>query len=169
MHVTKHQNMNWNVKKWNEKCDDMRKILSASRSWKEFNEFSGPNWGGQGGRRPPQDSQNFFLLVSLIQCSIYVHAYQDLVHFSTWIILIARGCWYGVFGMMAQKKFSLLHKNISPQEICELALLNEFMLAYSDTLWKTTNYNVFNRRNVWTILKVRYVLDWTMPAILLYS
>ena len=29
-----------------------------------------------------------FLLVSLIQCSIYVHAYQVLVHFSTRIALI---------------------------------------------------------------------------------
>ena len=38
--------------------------------------------GGLRGRRP-QDSQTIFLLDSLIQCSIYVHAYQALVHFST--------------------------------------------------------------------------------------
>ena len=31
--------MKWNVKMWNGKCDDMRKILSASWSWQEFNEF----------------------------------------------------------------------------------------------------------------------------------
>ena len=39
--------------------------------------------GGGVAPPPPQDSPNFFLLVSLIQCSIYVHAYQALVHFST--------------------------------------------------------------------------------------
>ena len=27
------------MKMWNGKCDDMRKILSASWSWQEFNEF----------------------------------------------------------------------------------------------------------------------------------
>ena len=44
----------------------------------------GGGGGGWGGRcPPPQDSPNFFLLVSLIQCSIYVHAYQALVYFST--------------------------------------------------------------------------------------
>ena len=31
--------MKWSVKMWNGKCDDMRKILSASWSWKEFIEF----------------------------------------------------------------------------------------------------------------------------------
>ena len=36
MHVT---NKRWNVKMWNGKCDDMRKILSASWSWQEFIEF----------------------------------------------------------------------------------------------------------------------------------
>ena len=38
MHVT-NKKMKWNVKMWNGKCDDMRKILSASWSWQEFNEF----------------------------------------------------------------------------------------------------------------------------------
>ena len=40
----------------------------------------------------------------MIQCSIYVHAYQALVHFSTWIDFY-RGCRYGAFGMTAPKKF----------------------------------------------------------------
>ena len=31
--------MKWSVKMWNEKCNDMRKILSASWSWQEFIEF----------------------------------------------------------------------------------------------------------------------------------
>ena len=31
--------MKWNVKMWNGECDDMRKILNASWSWQEFNEF----------------------------------------------------------------------------------------------------------------------------------
>ena len=31
--------MKWSVKMWNGKSDDMRKILSASWSWQEFNEF----------------------------------------------------------------------------------------------------------------------------------
>ena len=39
--------------------------------------------GGGGGRRPPKIPPIFFLLVSLIQCSIYVHAYQAFVDFST--------------------------------------------------------------------------------------
>ena len=52
----------------------------------------------------PKIFPKFLLLVSLIQCSIYVHAYQALVHVSTFIAF-NRGCWYGVFiGMTAQKK-----------------------------------------------------------------
>ena len=35
-HVCDKQKMNWSVKKWNGKCDDMRKILSASWSWQGF-------------------------------------------------------------------------------------------------------------------------------------
>ena len=44
---------------------------------------SGANWGA-GGPSPPKIPPKFYLLVSLIQCSIYVHAYQALVHFSTY-------------------------------------------------------------------------------------
>ena len=35
-----------------------------------------------------------------------------------------KGCWYGVFGMTAQKKFLSSKTNFAPQEICELALLH---------------------------------------------
>ena len=41
--------------------------------------ISGANWGA-GGRRPPKIPKFFFSLDSLIQCSIYVHAYQALVN-----------------------------------------------------------------------------------------
>ena len=48
---------------------------------------SGANWGGWGRRPPPPPPPkippNIFLLVLLIQCSIYVHAYQAFVDFST--------------------------------------------------------------------------------------
>ena len=67
---------------------------------------------GAGGRRP-QDSQLFFWLDSLIQCSIYVHTYQALVNFSTWIDF-NRGCWYGAFGITAQKNFPYAIKNFAP-------------------------------------------------------
>ena len=69
--------------------------------------------GGWGAVAPSPKIPNFFLLVSLIQCSIYVHAYQALVHFSTWTDF-HRGCWYRAFGMTAQKKFPLRPKFFCP-------------------------------------------------------
>ena len=48
---------------------------------KNLSKAVAPIEGGGRGLSPPRLS--IFLLVSLIQCLIYVHAYQDLVHFST--------------------------------------------------------------------------------------
>ena len=71
----------------------------------------------QGGRRPPQDFQNDIFFKNFywfywfnVQ---YVHAYQDLVPFSTWIDFNI-GVMIRVFGMTAQKFFFLCHKKFCP-------------------------------------------------------
>ena len=92
----------------------------SNMSRKTWYNISGCQLGGWGAA-PQRFSKNFFKLVSLIQCSIYVHVYQALVHFSTWIDFY-RGCWYGAFGMTAEKKCPQRHTKFwPPQEICELA------------------------------------------------
>ena len=61
---------------------------------------------GLGAVAPPsQESQQKILLVKFIDSmlNICTQAHQALVHFSTWIALIWPGCWYGAFGMTAQK------------------------------------------------------------------
>ena len=84
-------------------------LFNQSISWRSTNVvYLGCNFWhvlqwrqlGGWGAVPPQDSPQFFSLVSSIQCSIHVHAYQTLVHFSTWIDF-NKGCWYGAFGMTA--------------------------------------------------------------------
>ena len=104
----------------------------------------GGGGGGAGGPSPPRSRKFFFLLVSSIQCSIYVHAYQALVHFSTWIDFY-RGCWYGAFGMMVQKKFPYaITKNFAPKKFvnwrhCFCGLwLNIFfiLLMWPVNIWK---------------------------------
>ena len=92
-----------------EKCEE--KEYSLSSTWNISSVV--PIGGELGGRRPPQDSQKFFLLVSLIQCSVYVHAYQASVHISTWITLIG-GADTGLLAWRCKKKFPLLIKIFAP-------------------------------------------------------
>ena len=62
---------------------------------------------------------------------VYVYVYHALVHFSTSIDFY-RGCWYGAFGMMAQKKIPYAIKYFAPlpQEICGLAPLPDTSVIY---------------------------------------
>ena len=66
-------------------------------------------WRELGGRRPPPKIPNFFSLVSLIQCSIYVLAYQALVHFSTWT-----GADTGFLAWRRKKNFPYAQKKFAP-------------------------------------------------------
>ena len=62
---------------------------------------------------PPKIPPIFFIGF-IIQCSIYVHAYQALVHFSTWIDFY-RGCWYWSYWHEgAKKKFPYAITNFPP-------------------------------------------------------
>ena len=92
--------------------------------WRQLGGWVGG--GGGGGLSPPRFLQIFFSVVSLIQCSKYVHAYQALVHFSTWIYFY-RGANLGLLAWRCKKKFPPRHKNfLPPQEMCELAPLNYY-------------------------------------------
>ena len=65
--------LQWRLLKLSPNCTNRKWLpLLHVQQWRQL---------GAGGRHP-QDSPIFFLLAALIQCSIYVHAYQALVHFS---------------------------------------------------------------------------------------
>ena len=76
-----------------------------------------PIEGGRGAVAPPRFSKFFFYWFHWFDVHAYVHAYQDLVHFSTWIALIG-GADTWVFGMMAQKKnFPYSKKFLPPRNL----------------------------------------------------
>ena len=77
----------------------------------------------------PQDSP-IFLLVSLIPCSIYVHTYQALVHFSTWIDLYIGGADTGLLAWR-RKKFPYAITNFaSPGNLWISATGTNFQYFY---------------------------------------
>ena len=87
--------------------------------------------GGAGGPSPPppQDFQNdiFLKFYWFYWFNVqYVHTYQALVPFSTWIDFNIGGDDTGFLAWRRKKKFFLPHKKFCPQEICELALLGKW-------------------------------------------
>ena len=90
-------------------------ISSNTKQSKWLLPVSGANWrkGARGGAVAPKIPPKKFSLDSLMQCSIYVHACQALVNFSTWIDF-NEGCWYRAFGITAQKNFPYASKIFAP-------------------------------------------------------